>query len=35
MIEVLEKLEEEYVIDEDDEAYISAKERVKEYFGPL
>ena len=35
MIEILEKLEEECVVDEDDEAYISAKKQVKKYFGPL
>ena len=35
VIEVLEKLEEECVIDEDDKAYISAKKQVKKHFGPL
>lgn len=34
VIEVLEKLEEEFIIDGDDEDYISAKEEVMEYFGP-
>lgn len=35
VIEILDKLEEEFIIDGDDEEFISAKEEVKEYFGPM
>ncbi|KAL8838834.1 MAG: hypothetical protein Q9170_001989 [Blastenia crenularia] len=35
VIEVLEKLEEECVVDLDDKAYSSAKKQVKKHFGPL
>ncbi|MCJ1230280.1 hypothetical protein MMC12_006952 [Toensbergia leucococca] len=35
VIEVLEKLEEECVVDEDNKAYISAKKQVKKHYGPL
>lgn len=35
VIEILEKLEEECVIDGDTKAYKTAKSRVKTYYGPL
>lgn len=34
VIEVLEKLEEECIVDDDDEDYITAKRRIKRHFGP-
>ena len=35
VIEVLEHLEEEFVIDGEDKLYVKAKKEVKRYFGPL
>ena len=35
VMEILDKLEEECVIDGDEKAYISAKKQVKKHFGPL
>lgn len=35
VIEILERLEEECIIDGEDKMYIKAKKEVKKYFGPL
>lgn len=35
VMELLEKFEEEYIVDADEEAYISAKKELMEHYGPL
>lgn len=35
VIEILEKLEEECIVDGDDEAYVAAIKRIKRHFGPM
>lgn len=34
-MELLEKFEEQYIVDGDEEAYISAKKELMEHYGPL